>query len=202
LFFQFGITIPTKFSVGETRHWSKPYLKWLEELEVPYANIKQVLDNYLTIGKELRNQLLVINKQIRKLSQTERYIEDYKLITSIPGMGLIAGMNFLLELDDINRFEVLDQLNSYVGMVPNMHGSGDRMTVGKMTKRGRKILKIMLIEASWIAVRHDPALLLKFNELTKTMPKNKAIIRIARKMLNRMRTVLKNKTPYILGVEE
>ena len=69
-----------------------------------------------------------------------------------------------------------------------------------MTKRGRKALKIMLIEASWDAMRLDPALMAKFNELTKRMEKNKAIIRIARKMLSRIRYVLIHQQKYVIGV--
>jgi len=69
-----------------------------------------------------------------------------------------------------------------------------------MIKRGRKELKIMLIEASWEVIRKDPALMLKFNELSKRMHKKKAIVRIARKMMSRIRFVLQNRQPYELSV--
>ena len=39
-----------------------------------------------------------------------------------------------------------------------------------------------------------------FNEITKTMKKNKAIIKIARKMLNRIRFVMKSQTEYVMAV--
>jgi transposase len=81
-----------------------------------------------------------------------------------------------------------------------MYGSGEKMQTGKMLKRGRKELKIMLIEASWVAIRKDPALMLKFNQLSKRMHKNKAIIRIARKMLSRIRFVLQNQQSYELSI--
>ena len=94
----------------------------------------------------------------------------------------------------------MDELCNYVGFVPSMHGSGDKMQTGKMVRRGRKELKIMLIEASWDAIRIDPALMAKFNELAKRMHKNKAIIRIARSLLSRIRYVLVNQQPYELSV--
>ena len=58
----------------------------------------------------------------------------------------------------------------------------------------------MLIESAWIAIRNDPALMLAFQELTKRMKATKAIVRIARKLLNRIRFVLKNKTAYEIAV--
>ena len=80
-----------------------------------------------------------------------------------------------------------------------MHGSGDKMSTGKLINRGRKELKVMIIEAAWEAVRLDPALMARFNELVRRMNKNKAIIRITRKLLSRMRSVLLTQEPYKTG---
>ena len=57
----------------------------------------------------------------------------------------------------------------------------------------------MLIEASWVAIRNDPAMALKYQELRKRMKAQKAIIKIARKLLNRIRFVLLNQQKYQTG---
>jgi transposase len=200
LLFQFDIKIPDRFTAYQTRHWSKVYINWLRELTVEQPSLKLVIDNYLDEGLTMRKQLLAVNRQIRKLSQSERYKKWYELLTSMPGIGVMTAMNFLVQVGDVKRFIRFDQLCNYVGLVPSMHGSGDKMKTGKLIKRGRKDLKIQLIEASWVAVRQDPAMMAKFNELIKVMPKNKAIIRIARKMLNRLRRILATEEKYVLGV--
>ena len=64
-------------------------------------------------------------------------------------------MMILVQLGDIKRFKTLDELCCYIGLVPKMYGSGETMKTGKIIKRGRKELKIMMIEASWEAVRKD-----------------------------------------------
>jgi len=69
-----------------------------------------------------------------------------------------------------------------------------------MTKRGKSYLRYLLIEASWIAIRKDPALMMAYTDYKKKMIAQKAIIKIARKLLNRIRFVLKNKQPYVIGV--
>jgi hypothetical protein len=69
-----------------------------------------------------------------------------------------------------------------------------------MTARGQSKLKKSLVESAWIAVRIDPALSLAYNKYVKRMEPNKAIIRIARKLLNRIYVVLKNKREYVTGV--
>lgn len=202
LLFQFGIAIPEGFTSAQTRHWSKAYINWLKDLKVDHESLKQAIDNYIRIGESQRQELLLLEKQIRKLSLSDRYVENYMLLLSTPGVGPITAITFLTQIGHIGRFARLDDLCNYVGLVPGMYGSGDKMQVGKLTRRGRKELKIMLIEASWQAIRKDPAMMLKFNELSKRMNKNKAIIRIARKLLSRMRFVLLNRQPYSLGVVE
>ena len=200
LLFQFSISIPDRFTAAQTRHWSKIYINWLKGLPLDQKNLRQTLDNYIHIGEIQRKELLLLNRQVRNLSQTDNYLDNYNLLISMPGIGLMTAMTFLSQIGDIGRFKQLDELCNYIGLVPRMYGTGEKMQTGKMIKRGRKELKIMLIEASWDAIRMDPALMAKFNELTKRMNKNKAIIRIARKMVSRMRSILLNQKKYELGI--
>ncbi|MFC2090743.1 IS110 family transposase [Bacteroidota bacterium] len=200
MLFQFGIDIPDMFTVAQTRYWPKAYVNWLKDLSLEQTSIKNTLDNYIRIGEFLREELLFINRQVRELSQSKDYKTNYDFLVSIPGVGLMTAITFLVQIGKIDRFPTLDELCNYVGLVPSMYGSGDKMQTGKLINRGRKELKIMLIEASWIAVKHDPALMHKFDELSKRMNKNKAIIRIAKKLLSRMRYVLQHQEKYELGV--
>ncbi len=202
LLFQFGIDIPEWFTDSQTRNWSKNYLKWLKELDIAEGSLKSTLDNYIDVGEQLRKKLLEVNRQVRKLSQTDKYKKNLELLIGIPGISTTTAMAFLVQIGDIKRFKRLDELCNYVGLVPSMHTSGDKIRTGKIIKRGRKELKIMLIEASWNAVRKDPALMHKFTELISRMHKNKAIIRIARKTLSRIRFVLLNQLPYELGITD
>jgi transposase len=200
LLFQFGIDIPGQFTTAQTRYWSGKYLNWLMTLQIEAESLKKTVDNYILTGKSQRENLLLLNRQVRELSQTDDYRNNYQLLLSIPGIGLTTAMYILTQLGDIGRFQRMDDLCNYVGLVPSMHGSGDKIQTGKLLRRGRKELKIMLIEASWEAVRKDPALMAKFGELAKRMHKNKAIIRIARKLLSRIRYVLVNQQEYELSV--
>ena len=200
LLFQFSIDVPKNLTASQTRHRSSSYLQWLKKLKTDHLSLNQVIDNYVRTGEILRKDLLIVNRQIKELSQSSRYDKNFQLLRSTPGIGMIAAMTFLTQIGDIRRFGTVDELCNYIGLVPKMHGSGDRIQVGKLINRGKKEIKIILIEASWIAIRHDPALMSKFNELIKTMPKNKAIIRIARKMLSRIRHVLVHGKEYETGV--
>ena len=202
LLFQFGIPIPQRHSKSQTRYWSKNFMNWLKCCDMGQQRARQVLDNYIRIGEAQRKEVLLLTQQIRQLSQSPSYEQDYQLLRSVPGLGLITAMTILLELSPFSRFKRTDELCNYIGLVPSMYVSGEKMITGKLIKRGRKQLKVMLLEASWVAIRKDPALMSKFNDLSQRMNKNKAIIRIAKKLVRRIRTIMMNREPYQIGIKQ
>ena len=183
-----------------SRRWSKSYMRWLEALQVEEPSLKATLSGLVATGQLLGDQLLSVTGQISALSQTPRYNEQVKLLMDIPGIGRLTAMSLLTELGDTSRFKRLDELCNYIGLVPSMRSSGDKEAIGSLTIRGRGPLKASLIESAWVAVRKDPALLAKFEQLSIRMQKNKAIIRITRKLLSRMRHVLLHQQAYVCGV--
>lgn len=200
ILFQFGIEIPDRFSSSQSRSWSRVFIEWLRAVPGLDPKVQLSIDNHLDTGLLLRKQLLEVTRQIRSLSKEAAYKDDYGLLSSTPGIGTLGGMRVLLQIYDMSRFKTMDELSSYVGLMPKMYSSGEKMITGKLSKRGRKDIKIMLIEAAWVAVRKDPALTSRFNKLTERMNKNKAIIRIAKNLLNRIRHMLTHKIEYELCV--
>jgi transposase len=109
-------------------------------------------------------------------------------------------MTLLTELETMSRFSNIDRLCGFIGLVPSTHSSGDKDKVGDITPRGHHVLRNALIESAWVAVRIDPALMKSYHEYCKRMEPNKAIIRIAKKLLSRIRFVLKNNQAYVCSV--
>jgi len=58
------------------------------------------------------------------------------------------------------------------------------------------VLRAAIIESSWVAIRNDPSLMRSYRLYLTRMDSNKAIIKIAKKLLSRMQFVLANKKPY------
>lgn len=199
LFF-FGIEIPEHFNRDQS-YWSKRFIDWLSELKYNRESGTRPLRLLVEHVKILRKDMLEINREIRKLSRQEYYAERVKLLLSIHGIGLITAMTILTEIDDIHRFDNLEKLASYIGLTPTSHSSGDNDIHGEMINRGNKFLKSAIIESAWVAARVDPVLHMDFIGYSRRMKKNKAIVRISRKLLNRVSFVLKNEVPYKDGIE-
>jgi transposase len=150
----------------------------------------------------LRQIIAKLNRAILALSRTEEHRSWVRLLRTIPGISTLTAMILLTELGEITRFRSIDQLSSYVGLIPDTQGSGDKEHAGGVTQRRHAHLRWLLIEASWTAVHKDPALMEAFDQYCKRMRKSKAIIKIARKLLNRVRYVLKNQAEYVPCVVE
>lgn len=136
----------------------------------------------------------------------KEYIAEYgiekelTILTGVPGVGFVTAITLYTEIMDINRFKRFDELCSYVGIVPAIHSSGKRERIMGISNRQSKYLRNLIIEAAWTAIKKDPAMTMKFNELCKRMCKQKAIIRIAKKLLCRIFSVWKNKIEYQLAI--
>lgn len=178
----------------ERRSWTKKYIKWLEQIQIEKSD--SALGLLLLELTQMREIELAALKQIRKLSRTDRYKLDVELLITTPGIALLTSMRLLVEIGDIKRFKKLDNLCGMVGLVPNTHASGEKEGVGEMTKRGRKELRTALIESSWVAISKDTELALCYEEYRKRMKPTEAIVRIAKKLLNRIRRVLITKEAY------
>lgn len=193
----YGYTIPDELVKS---HWSRRFIGWLESLSFERDSGKQSLQTFLEELKHLRGSIAHLTKQIRNLARQEPYRTQVELLDSIPGISTLSAMTLLTEIVDINRFKNLDHLASYVGLIPGEDSSGEQERNTGISHRRNAHLRGILIECSWVAARKDPALLMAFGKLSKRMVKNRAIVRIARKLLNRIRYVLKHQEPYETSV--
>jgi len=193
--YRHGIKIPAELDTA-SRYWSSNFTTWLKTIRLTTDFGHTVILNTLETVEQLRLTLLSVNKELRKIAKNEPYVHQIKLLVSIPGVGLIVAMTILSELECISRFKSLDQLCSFLGLVPTTKSSDENKRVGGITPRSNKPLRKMLIESAWVAIRNDPALALAYSNLCKRMKSNKAIIRIAKKLVSRIRYVLINQVEY------
>lgn len=191
-----GIIIPAKFGKA---CWSFKFMSWIEEEAKKDILLQDTLLLMLEEVKQLRQLLLKTEKRLREMMKG-KYEQRAKLLMSTPGIGRTLAMLFLLEVGDVKRFKGFDPLNDMIGFCPDTDSSGDTERDRGITSRRHKQLRSGLLQAAWRAIRIDPALLEAYQLLTLRMKPHKAIIRIARKLLRRMRAVLLTGQPYQLGI--
>jgi transposase len=197
LLFFYGIDLPEEIVRSS---WSKKFLRWIEDLRMERTSGDLALKAHLEELKHLRPIIASVNRAIILLSREGEYRDSVRRLKTVPGVSTLTAMILLTELCELARFATLDHLASYVGLIPDTKASGETEHIGNLTYRRNSQLRAVVIEAAWTASRKDPVLLLAFNEYCKRMRKTKAIVKIARKLLNRIRYVLKNQAEYVPGV--
>ncbi|HVB04619.1 MAG TPA: IS110 family transposase, partial [Chitinophagaceae bacterium] len=193
LYFQ-GIAPRMEDDTERASYWSKNYIRWLKHLPMATSQARKSLDLLIQSYEYTREQVLQTTRELRKLALEDRYMDQIALIRSVPGIGQIGALLFLTEIGDFNRFKGIDKLCSFIGLIPNTQSSGEHNRASDLTHRGHAKLREILIEASWKAIRLDPAMTLAFSNYTKKMKKNQAIIKIAKKLLSRINYVMKHQT--------
>jgi transposase len=191
----YGIDIPEPQG-----KWTKIYLgnlgrirfnnRWMQE------SFKRLLELYCFLDKQIIKQ----TDLLRKLSETKLYQERVKILTTAPGIGMIAAMELLLELQDVSRFQRADQIAAYVGLTPSQYSSADKVRMGRITCVGKNSLRATLVQASWALIRKDGVMREKYDRLKSRSGGKRAIVAVARTLLIRMRRMLLDNNPYVIGL--
>lgn len=190
----YGKEVPPQ---SELHHWSNRFIQYIRTIEFEHEMGKEYLEYCIKELEFTRKNIAEITKKIReKLPQ-----ELFQLFTSsIPGVGGITTTTIISEIIDMKRFKRIDELASYIGLIPSTYSSGETERSYGIIQRRSTHLRNMLIESAWIAVREDPALLLHFNDLTQRMTKTRAIVSIAKQLLRRIRHVWLKNEEYVYNV--
>lgn len=178
--------------------WSERYLATLSQLSLSTGSGTQSLRHLLSELRYYRSSVREITLEINSLARSDRYRKSVDVLKSIPGIGVLTAMILLTELGPLSRFPSEDRLASYCGLSPGEHSSGNRRIVTGITRRCNMFVRTALIEAAWIAARKDPELLRDFAIYAQRMKKQKAIVRIARRLLHRIACVLREQRPYVI----
>jgi transposase len=192
----YDIPLPGEF---DNNQWTLKFIAWLKQVKLQTTAGQEAFSHLITSYEHYRQQLLILSRIVRlRISQHDK--ELFNLLKSISGIGPLTASALITEIGDINRFPHIDDLASYVGLVPRVRESGETTHTGGITFRCNNFLRVLLVEASWQAIRQDPALMQYYHKHVINSKGHKVIIKIARKLLNRIRYVMKNRQPYVTGV--
>jgi transposase len=145
---------------------------------------------------------LTENQQATCLNHLEElankhFAEEISLLCTIPGIQKFSALCILAEIgNDMSAFQKATHLVGWAGLKPR-----NDETAGKIKSRkilhGNKYLRQTLVEISWAAARSNKSFLgRKFNEFSKRMKSQKALIAITRKILVIIYNVLKTKQSF------
>ena len=187
----------------QEKYWTKRYIEALRKLPIKQKGSKKALNELLDTLEVFKGQIASVVKQLRQYVANDK--EADKIITllrTVPGVGFVLSVVLYSEIIDIRRFQRLDDLAAYVGLAPAVHSSGEKETTLGLSRQKNKYIRNFLIEAAWTAIRKDRAFQESYGRLCHRMSNKKAIIKISKKLLNRIRHVWKAEEPYVYSLVE
>lgn len=163
-----------------------------------------IREGRLGLGLEIRAMLEAIEACEHFVEQLEsemgRHLEEIpysRLLLSMKGIGPITVAGLIGEVADFTHFETQKELLKHAGLDLFEISSGKHRGQRRISKRGRPLLRKLLYFAALNTVRkggimHEPYQ----QHLQKGMPRIKALIAIARKLLGIMLALVRTQSEY------
>lgn len=150
-----------------------------------------------------RIELEIIGEQIGALKQSIKRLEEaigeqsaelagFENLITVTGIGARSAGVWLSVIGEVSDFESESKLASYFGIVPRVSNSNERMSHGRITKRGSKMGRTTLVQCTLVAIRYNPYLKKYYEQVKARRGHGKAKIAAARKYLGIIYNTLKN----------
>jgi transposase len=147
---------------------------------------------------ELEHVKGLLDQADNKLDELAKADAGMRILDTIPGVGPRTAEAVVAFLPEPKRFKTTKQVSAYGGFVPRQYQSTDTDHRGRITKRGPKTLRKLLVECAWVMLRYNAWARAIYQRLThggKTR-KKQAIVALARKLLVRCWAMLRDGTVW------
>jgi transposase len=178
--------------------WTKKGVAWLRRLELPTASHQLRRDLLLEEVDALTRQAERIEAH---LNERAKHSPAVLLLRSIPGVGIRTSEAVAAFIDDPDRFRDAKAVGRYFGLVPSQDQSGDRNRLGHITREGPAVVRQLVAEASWQALRRSPTIRAFFERVRRGDPQRKkiALVATAHYLVRVMLALLKRGTTWEEG---
>lgn len=157
--------------------------------------IPACIERLLVCIEALSAQILAADKDLDQEAADDTVC--MRLMT-VPGVGPVTALRFAATVDRIDRFQTAHTLQSYLGLVPGEHSSGDRTRRLGITKAGATATRVALIQAAWSARRYrkDHPMVRWAAEIETRRGKHIAAVALARKIAGILYAIWRDATTY------
>lgn len=164
------------------------------------SNVPEMLTAQANLINALSKNIQLVEEKIRAIIASDAEIaSQFKLITSVVGIGFVIAAHFIVTTNGFTRFSEARKYACYCGVVPFERQSGTSLkSKGKVSNMANKKMKSLLDRAASTAILHDPELKLYYNRRVREgKAKRSALNTIRAKIIYRVFAVIKREAPYV-----
>ncbi|AEA65992.1 IS110 family transposase [Burkholderia gladioli] len=153
--------------------------------------------------REQWNGLAELDKQI---AQIERRLQAWmkedkacKAIAAIPGIGLLTATAAVATMGDAKAFRSGREFAAWIGLVPRQTGSGGKVRLHGISKRGDTYLRKLLIHGARSVLFHSKKPGSWLEQIRERRPMNVTVVAQANKMARTIWAIMAHDRPYESG---
>lgn len=157
--------------------------------------VNGLLETFDTTSEQIRS----LEKKVETMANGN---PDVQLLQTIPGVGVMTALTFVLEVGDPKRFKNSRTVGAFFGMTPTQYSSGDTQKQGAISKSGSKEMRSLLSDAAMSIIYKVKAwsLLKVFGrKILKKHGHKKALVALGRKLAVVMHRMLIDRKPFDFG---
>lgn len=181
--------------------WTSKRLAALQELALPVASCdwddlwRGQLSEELEHLSRLEASLKRVESGLDKLAASD---ERVSRLQRIPGVGKRLSEMVVAVIDDPHRFSNGKEVASYLGLTPRQYQSGAMDRQGRISGRGHKDLRKLLVEVSWLGLRWNPRMREVHERVCRGSRTRRkiAIVAVARRLLIWCWAMLRDETEW------
>lgn len=151
----------------------------------------------------LREQLDELNRLDERIARIEarllawlRQDRAARAIAEIPGVGLLTATAAVATMGQPKTFRSGREFAAWIGLVPAQTGTGGKVRLLKISKRGDIYLRSLLVQGAHSIQRHAKVLPTWLHEISKRRPSNVVTIALANKMARTIWAVIAHERAY------
>jgi transposase len=141
-------------------------------------------------------QILEIERRLRQWHQQD---VDSQRIAQIPGVGLLSATAAIATMGDAKAFKSGREFAAWLGLVPRQSGTGGRVRLLGISKRGDTYLRTLLIHGARAVLTRSKEPPEWLTNLTQRRPKNAAVVALANKMARTIWALTAHERTYQKG---
>lgn len=146
--------------------------------------------------KRLDEQIELIERRMQAWVRDDHAVAA---ISAIPGVGLLTATAAVAMMGDAKAFRSGREFAAWAGLVPRQTGSGGKVQLSGISKRGDTYLRTLLIHGARSVLMRSKESHAWAEELKKRRPLNVVIVAMANKMARTIWAVLAHDLPYERG---
>ncbi len=131
-------------SVPKTKSGITSLLEKIKKLSLAKSVIFSI-ESLIRVVLAITENICELDSKIKKIVNAE---PKAQLLMTIPGIGPVTALKYLIEIGDPKRFKSSRAVGAYIGLTPKQYSSGETQKQGKISKCGSKDLRSLLVEAA------------------------------------------------------